>query len=475
MVAADTPDTSASPDTPVKDTAPTKAVLSDKGLKPGSRGLFVVEELQKANAWLDAAGRTAKFCKMKASAYAFYRGTNHLFWTDHGQDKRLAKFGGSATRTWLQGDLHAYNFGSFDDDNGDVIYDLNDFDESLIADYQYDVWRMAASLALIARQNGLKAADEPGLLDAFSEAYLDTLADFVGNKKEKTTSYGAANTGGKLKDFLQDIAKNDSRAKMLADWTHVVGGKRVFAIGAGAAGGTVKHSAKLAAVDAKTEAALVGGMPKYGATLTGGIKFSPAYFAIKSVARRLDAGTGSLGAPRYYLLIEGASSSDKDDRILDVKRQTAPSGLKHLSAAEQAVYNKSFANEGHRHATAYRALINHTDDHLGWVVLADGVYSVRDRSPYKEPFPTEKLDTAKSFKTMAEQWGEVLATAHARADKDYDAGLVPHSFDKEVDKRTDGEHKAFRKLVRDVALPYADQVAKDFAVFTAALSAVTCP
>ena len=75
---------------------------------------------------------------------------------------------------------------------------------------------------------------------------------------------------------------------------------------------------------------------------------------------------------------------------------------------------------------------------------------------------------------MAEQWGAILATAHARADQDFDETLVPYSLDKQVDELTDHRHDEFRKIVRDVARGYADQVAADYAAFTTAL-APDCP
>lgn len=74
---------------------------------------------------------------MKTSAYAFYRGTDPLYWYDFGQDERLARFGNENSVTWLSGDYHVYNAGSVRP--GDqVIYGLNDYDESVIADYQLD-------------------------------------------------------------------------------------------------------------------------------------------------------------------------------------------------------------------------------------------------------------------------------------------------------------------------------------------------
>ena len=67
------------------------------------------------------------------------------------------------------------------------------------------------------------------------------------------------------------------------------------------------------------------------------------------------------------------------------------------------------------------------------------------------------------------QWpssgGVILATAHARSDKDYDSDIIDYSFDKEVDILTDGMHREFRTLVREIASRYAAQVNDDYLAF----------
>ena len=429
------------------------------------RASDVVTAISDWNSWLSSADRTAKYCKMAASPFIFYRGSNHLFWDDFAGDSRLNQFGSSDTRTWLQGDLHAYNFGAYDNDNGTVIYDFNDFDESMVADYQYDVWRMAASLVLIARENGdLSRSSQETMIDAFSEAYLDAMAAYRGNNNETTTEFTKSNTYGQLDDFLADVAAKNSRAEMLDEWTVKVSGVRKFNL----------TLSDFAAASSSEKSALIAAMASYGTTLSGGLSYSSAYFKVKDIARRLDAGTGSLGTPRYYMLIEGASSSQDDDRILDIKRQGKPTPYVYLGSSAQQTYNASFYNDAQRHALAYLATTAHTDDHLGWMLLSDGAYSVRERSPFKKSFDTVALDSTTSFNNLAEQWGTVMATAHARADQDFSTAFVSKSVDKQIDDLTNGYHSQFRSLVRSIAFSYADQVESDWQVFVNQL-APTCP
>lgn len=134
-----------------------------------SRTSYVVTEVTNANAGLSASIRAEKYTLMKASAFAFFRGTNHLYWKDLGNSPSLYAYGAvSTSRIWLGGDMHVDNTGSFGDDQGDVVFGLNDFDEAAIGDYQLDVWRMAVSLVLVARENGFGASEQGALLDSFS-------------------------------------------------------------------------------------------------------------------------------------------------------------------------------------------------------------------------------------------------------------------------------------------------------------------
>src|SRR5262245_32397039 len=120
------------------DTEPSDATVV--GITAKRRTRFVQTEVQAANAALTDALRAEKYGEMKASPFAFFRGTDHLYWKDLGQSPDLSTYGGqSATRAWIGGDMHVDNTGAFDDDEGTIVFAINDFDEAIIADYQLDV------------------------------------------------------------------------------------------------------------------------------------------------------------------------------------------------------------------------------------------------------------------------------------------------------------------------------------------------
>lgn len=426
-------------------------------LSADPRSSFVIGQITAHNAGLSPAIRDEKYRDMSDSAVAFFRGTAHLYWADWGASAQLAQFGSAQTRIWLQGDAHTDNQGSFANSAGTLVYDLNDFDESVIGDYQLDLWRMATSLVLVARQNGgFSAAEEATLTDAFTDGYLDALSSYAGSDSERTRTFTADNTNGLLDDFLKDVAADRSRKKLLDKYTLKSGATRVFDI----------HNDDLAPLSDTTVQALRDALPAYGATLSGALSYSSSYFKLKSAAGRLHAGLGSLGAPRYYLLIEGPSSSADDDRILDVKAQTSPSAFATLDPdARSATDAASHGDAAERTIKAARSLGYKVDDHLGTLSALGLRFSVRERSAHADTFDTSELTSMTRITKLAAQWGAVLATAHARADRDADPAVIPFDFEQEVLKKLGSSRSLFRARIRQIASSYATQVEIDFAAF----------
>ena len=437
--------------------------------KHEARARKVISALQNWNDRLFPKEREAKYCKMASAPLVFYRGTDHLFWADFANDERLSQFGNAETRTWLQGDLHVYNYGSFDNAKGEVVYDLNDFDETIYADYQYDLWRMAVSIVLVARQNNdLSASQLEKVVDVFSHTYVDTLNSYRKKNDAKKIYFTKQNTYGNLDRFLKSVGQEYSRKGMLDRWAPKdKKGRRRFDVKG--------RPDKLDKATDEQCKVIREAMAAYRNSLDNDLAKNDTYFKVKDIARRLGAGTGSLGTSRFYVLIEaGKPGNLDDDRILDVKQQSRPTPYDFLDKESKFEYDKVYEdNHARRHAVAYQALTYRTDPHLGWMYLeplevqvskdvreCSGYYSVRERSPFKEAFPGEALDTRTAFSVMAEQWAEVLATDHACANKAL-PGLV-HAL-------TDDHETAFLDVVREIAFSYADQVQVDWECFNTAL------
>ncbi|WP_052383818.1 DUF2252 domain-containing protein [Litchfieldella xinjiangensis] len=419
----------------------------------------VLDAIAAANADLSEADRTAKFDKLATSPYRFFRGTNHLYWSDVWHDWRFALFGGlPETQTWLQGDAHAYNFGAYGHHDDDVRYGMDDFDDALIGDYQYDLWRLATSLVLDVRENvELSRKGTRRALRALLESYHDEL---VGHTRGETPAAVTLDTAkGFLKPFMQEVADKHSRERMLDKWTQQGAEGRRFA----------ERPDKLVGLPAHIASQLRKAIEEeYRQTLQSGrSEAERGHFRVKDMARRINAGTGSLGRERFYVLIEGGRDHEHDDVILDVKEQAPPEGWRQMTRDEKQAWRNAFPHEGVRHAAAFCAIAEHPDIYLGWLHLGDKVFSVRERSPFKEDFPTHKIDGAKPYRKLVRNWGRILAREHLRGARALHQD-DPARFARSVCTRLDGRLDHFVEMISMFAVSYADCVTQDYRTFVEA-------
>ena len=131
--------------------------LADLGRDAEGRQEHITKVLVDAFEELIEADPTAfrrKFRKMAADPFAFYRGSACLFYAD--VDELEDRWADERTsRVWIQGDLHAENYGTYMDAAGILVFDVNDFDEAYLGHFTWDLKRMAASLALLGFSKAL--------------------------------------------------------------------------------------------------------------------------------------------------------------------------------------------------------------------------------------------------------------------------------------------------------------------------------
>lgn len=421
------------------------------------RSGWLVEQISSHNASLSPQARADKYAQMGLSALWFFRATNHLYWADFSDPQRLPPYGGDAkTRIWLQGDTHVENFGAFDNNQGTVVFDLNDFDEAVIGDYQLDLWRMATSMVLLMREiGGYTAADENALLDSMTHSYLAALASYKDNDNELTRTFTASNTVSPLNDFLDNTGGRSSRVRMLDKLTSKAGGRRTLFF----------YNPDILPAPAPAADAIEAALPSYVTSLASRLRFHQGYFQIKGIAQRVRTGMGSMGVSRYLLLIEGQTASEDDDRLLDVKAQGEPSAWPAILPEVRAQIMKACGNShAMRIVMAARAMGYRVDNHLGTMSLLGDPFSVREWKLVHGTFEVRSLTTLARANKLAEAWGAILATAHARADQD-SSPLVPYNFEREVLGRIGPRHHQFRARVREIARAYAAQVESDYQAF----------
>ena len=421
------------------------------------RADWVLNQINQKNASLPPPLRAEKYGMMAESMFAFFRATNYLFWTDYGSSPLLTTFGGPTTKVWIQGDAHCDNVSALLTNQNAVIFDLDDFDETLIADYQMDLWRLAISILLAIQENGgLPLKTQEQLIDALSTSYLNTLRGYRDNSNELITTYSLHNTPSFLSDWMAQLSEQ-THLRVLKKMTTVASGKRMFDF----------DKPGVQSVSPSVLQAIQASMPAYQATLTGRLRQIPSYFRIKDVAQKVRGGMGSLGVTRYFVLIEGVSASQDDDRILDIKAQSTPAGWQYMDpTVREQLSNLIAGDHAMRVVLGYRAMGYRADEHLGTLSAQGEHFFVRERTPVRNTFELTNSTNPQRALPLVQQWGAVLATSHARADQD-SSPLIPYDFEKELLGKitTDKQRLAFLARVRQVAFFYAKQVSEDYKAF----------
>ncbi|MBP5976833.1 DUF2252 domain-containing protein [Brasilonema sp. CT11] len=393
-----------------------------------------------------------KMQKMKASPFAFYRGTAHIFYRDMQTLPSSGFVNSSTSAIWLEGDMHMQNLGGMRDSNGNNVFDTTDFDEGYLGPYVWDLRRMAVSILLAAKENGLSSSDGQDIVRNFLDAYLNKMSDFKGTNDELSYRLESGNTSGVVKDLIQQAA-GKSRSNFLNKYTQInTSGNRVF-----------QTTSELQAVSSSTYSAITTAMSSYIASIPSSKRYNNNYYTLKDIRLKLGSGTGSLGKYRYFLLIEGSSLASDDDQILEMKQETSSAVA---IAAPNLLPSSVYGNhEGQRVTTATKAMLSNTDPLVGYTTLSSINFMLHEKSPYQEDFDYTLLTSKSKFMDAIAYAGKVVAKNHAISDKDYDSSIVPYSVDKEVTDVISGNKAGFKNEIVNFAVDYATQVEYDYASF----------
>lgn len=402
---------------------------------------------------LDREKRTAKYSKMMESPFRFFRGSAYLFYYDI--TKIPFSFHTPEDKpTWIQGDLHMENFGAFQNELGEIVYDVNDFDEGYVGSYLYDVLRMSVSIALAAEAQGLSEEEQRGRIGNYLKSYYNQLKRF---KKEKdnpfTLTFTKDNTKGPVKKVLRKLAKRQ-RDHLLKDITYInEENHRVFA-----------WSEEIQPVCEEERSKLESVIEAYFNTLDVKNQKDISYYLIKDIARKHGTGTASIGLDRYYILIEGGKEAHGvDDLVLEVKEVRTPIPAYFLPYHDK--FWEKYEHQGKRVVATQKAMHHLEDPHLGYLTLDGHYYYVRERSPYKKKVKVTQLLTTNDFDATLDIMGKVTAKIHARADIDTEKELFAHESEEAILEAIGKDFDVFCAQIVFTSMTYKKQVNDDYELF----------
>jgi uncharacterized protein (DUF2252 family) len=415
----------------------------------------IVDCLEQAFAGLMKADPDAfrtKFRKMAADPFAFYRGSACVFYADVAdQEDRWA--GERTGRVWIQGDLHAENFGTYMDGSGMLIFDVNDFDEAFVGHFTWDLQRFAASVALLCWQKALSDNVIRDLIAAFTRSYLDQVTWFRQTDDDSTFSLNLDTARGAVLAALQD-ARLSTRYEMLHRITHVDDADRRF-----------RHNSGVRELDEAEYEKVKAAFEAYQDTIPKSKKFREIAYDVKDIVGRTGFGIGSAGLPSYNVLIEGFNQALDNDIVLSMKQGNvaAPSRV----VDDEAVH-KYFKNQGHRTAVSQRALQAYADPLLGHTEI-DGVgFVVAELSPYESDLDWSELTEPDELTEVIEQLGRAVAKVHCVGDADSDQELVGFQTEDAIAEMIGDRTDEFVDEIVEFGLTYAATVREDHRHFVEA-------
>ena len=414
----------------------------------------------------DPHGFRTKFRKMARDPFAFYRGTACLFYADVGEGGRYAGFDREwvdeeSSRVWIQGDLHAENFGTYMDADGRLVFDVNDFDEAYLGHWTWDLARFTASLALLCWQKALpdEAIDE--LVAGYVRAYVDQVRHFVDSDRDHEWALRLDTAQGAVLTALQE-AQLSTRVALLDRMTVVEDYRRRF-----------RHDGAVRELGRRERRRVEKAYQAYLDTIPESKRLGSITYTLKDVVATSGFGIGSAGLPAYNLLVEGHTEALENDVVLTMKQGNgaAPSRV-----VDDERARGFFRHHGHRTAVSQSALQAHADPWLGWTELDGTGYVVAEISPYDADLDWSGLSEPADLGPVVEQLGRATAKVHCVSDED--AGDTPLVDFQTEDAVAEAVGDRVDDLVADLtsfAHEYADRVRADHHLFVAAFRSDRIP
>jgi uncharacterized protein (DUF2252 family) len=371
-----------------------------------------------------------RYGRMAASPFAFLRGTAVVMAHD------LARTPTTGIAVQLCGDAHIGNFGGYGTAERSLVFDLNDFDETHVGPWEWDVKRLVTSAVVLGRERKIKSEDRRRIACATVEAYRERMRE-LGDAPyldiwltpilaETAVDRFAADAEPIARAFAegQDRTNLSAREK-LAESRH---GRLRF-----------RHDPPLIArrVD-RLRREVDDVVAGYRRSLPVDRRVLFDRYNLIDVARKV-VGIGSIGLGTYVLLLQGVD--DEDPLILQLKEARGSVLAPHVNASR-------FSHNGQRVVAGQRIMQAASDPFLGWTRFAGRDYYVRQLRDMKSTVPLHELD-ADGLQAYAVLCAHVLARAHACS---ADAALIGGYL---------GRGAQFDHAIAEFAEAYADVVERD--------------
>lgn len=397
-----------------------------------------------------------KYERMEASPFGFFRGAVPVM----AYDFSLA--GNTGIISQLCGDAHVRNLGAYAGPDGRLVFDINDFDETIAAPFEWDVKRMATSLVLAGREAGTNDLDCREAAGVFLERYRRSMATFARMPVLEVARYQVhrlrnvpavkrileAAQRATATDTLQALTevKGQTGAHKKRPKEHVPQKKNTEKLPEKPARIFKTMPPVLKRLTGAEAERIVGSLKKYAESLSPErkrffLQYHPVDVAFKVV------GTGSVGLRDYCIFMVG--NGPKDPLFLQIKEEVESGYAPYVHHLNGKAHRRRIAHQGRRVVEGERLMQLQSDPFLGWTTLEGRDYLVRQLNDHKASVQLGDLKQAGLIE-YARVCGELLARGHARSG---DSCMLSGYL---------GVSASFDAAVGNFAMSYADQTDRDW-------------
>jgi len=355
------------------------------------------------------------------------------------------------------GDAHLGNFGFYASPEGELVIDLNDFDESHPGCWEWDLRRLVTSIWVAGRENGATENECRTSVLACVAAYREEVR-FLAEQPLLMRSYNRLDVGrlhetATEKSLRNEIERSAKRARSrtsdraLPRFTAEHEGQRRI----------VEDPPLITRVGDADATAIAEGLDEYLLTLAPHWRRAVGGYTLIDIAHKV-VGVGSVGLRAYVALLEGSSPTDVLFLQLKQARRSVLAPYVHGDSAWHA-------HQGQRVVEYQQALQTVSDPLLGWTTIDDRQYYVRQFRNMKGTIPLDAIDAA-ALSDYAGILGHLLAKGHARtsgasmiagyagASRKLDLALA--DFARSYADQTEADHARLVEAVRRGAVPVSE-------------------
>jgi len=383
--------------------------------------------------------------RMAASPFGYFRGAVPVMAYD------FSLIPNTGLNTQLCGDAHVRNLGAYAGPDGRLVFDINDFDETLVAPFEWDVKRMATSLILAGREAGVGESHAREAAATFLLRYRRMMHLFSTMPVLEVARYQVHRLGecGPVSDILLAAKRSTPVASLraLTEPSPAHPAQHIFRT----------NPPVLTRITGDEAQQIIASLVPYAETILPERRRFLSHYRVLDVAFKV-VGTGSVGLRDFCVYLEG--NGRKDPLFIQIKEEAVSAYTPYVSSKPATRNALKSHHQGQRVVEGERSMQLQSDPFLGWTTIDGRDYLVRQLNDHKGSLDMTTIKPS-GLMEYAAVCGELLARGHARGgDCAVLAGYI-------------GTSERFDDAILQFAAIYADQTDKDHAQLVKSLKSQT--